>query len=75
MMKVGRVGQYYNTLRDGLHIRVRPPPRRVSELYFFMALYKNMLFVWNRVGQGSKRGPQGWGRVSALISRLAQPLF
>ena len=31
--------------------------------------------VWNRVAQGSKNGPQAWGRMSALISRLAQALF
>ena len=50
-------------------------PFHPGERSYFVALYKNKFLVWNRVAQGSKNRPQAWGRMSALISRLAQALF
>ena len=50
-------------------------PLNPSERYCFVAKFKDELIVWRRVAQGSKNGPQEWGRVSALVGRLAQSLF
>ena len=39
-----------------------------------MAEYRGQFFVWRRVAQGCVNGPQAWGRISALVSRLVQSM-
>ena len=50
-------------------------PLHPDERFCFCAVFEGKFLVWNRVAQGSKNGPQAWGRLSALITRLAQSVF
>ena len=45
-------------------------PLKPDERIFPTAFYKEKFYVWNRVAQGSRNGPQLSGRLSALVARL-----
>ena len=50
-------------------------PLHPDERSYFCVVFEGRFLVWNRVAQGSKNGPQAWGRLSAMITRLAQSVF
>jgi hypothetical protein len=50
-------------------------PLLPRERKYFVAFYKGKFLVWLRVGQGSRNGPQLWGRAAALLGRFTQSMF
>ena len=50
-------------------------PLLKCERKYFVAKFKDIFIVWVRVAQGSKNGPQLWGRISAFTGRCTQSLY
>ena len=50
-------------------------PLHPEERKFYTAHFNGMFLNWNRIAQGSKNGPQLFGRLSAMIARLTQGVF
>ena len=50
-------------------------PLHPAERKFFTAFFNGRFMSWNRIAQGSKNGPQLFGRLSALVARLTQGVF
>ena len=49
-------------------------PLKKEEYTYFVAAFRGSFYIWLRVAQGSKNGPQTFGRVSALATRMTQSL-
>ena len=49
-------------------------PLRREEYRYFVAAFRGSFFVWLRVAQGSKNGPQLFGRASAQATRFTASL-
>lgn len=50
-------------------------PLLTVEQRFYVARYRGQYLVFLRVVQGSRNGPQVWGRIAALTGRMSQSLF
>jgi hypothetical protein len=50
-------------------------PLLKCEQKYFVAFHNGTFIVWLRVAQGSRNGPQLWGRIAALLGRFSQSLF
>ena len=49
-------------------------PLWASECRYCASLYKGHYYIWDRVGQGTINGPNVYGRLAALTSRMGQGL-
>ena len=50
-------------------------PLKPEEQKYFAARFHDIFFHWARVAQGSRNGPQLFGRLSAMLGRLTQGVF
>ena len=49
-------------------------PLKKEDHKYFVAAFRGSFHTWLRVAQGSKNGPQTFGRASALATRMTQSL-